>query len=101
MLDKGSSYLDHIFANMSLLNLVVISARIEYLHKKKKGGKEAQKRKTNIDDLITDEVGTYSFFPLCGASARRRRKDQARDCKKREFVGLPDRPSSRLSGRTL
>ena len=31
MLDKGSSYLDLIFADMSLLNLVVISARMEYL----------------------------------------------------------------------
>ena len=77
MLDKGSSFLDRIFTYMSLLNLVVISARIEYLHKKKKGGKEAQKRKTNTDDLITDEVCTYSFFPLCGASARHRQKDQA------------------------
>ena len=36
VLDKGSSFLDSIFAYMSLLNLVVISARIEYLHKKKK-----------------------------------------------------------------
>ena len=30
-LDKGSSFLDRIFAYMSLLNLVVISARIGYL----------------------------------------------------------------------
>ena len=36
MLDKGSSFLDRIFAYMSLLNFVVISARIEYLQKKKK-----------------------------------------------------------------
>ena len=35
MLDKGSSYLDCIFAYMSLLNLVVIFARIEYLQKKR------------------------------------------------------------------
>ena len=44
MLDKGSSYLNRIFAYMSLLNLVVISARIEYLHKKKrwKRGAETQ-----------------------------------------------------------
>ena len=34
MLDKGSSFLDLIFAYMSLLNLVVISANIEYLRKK-------------------------------------------------------------------
>ena len=40
MLDKGSSYLDRIFAYMSLLNLVVISARIEYLQKKKRGWKK-------------------------------------------------------------
>ena len=39
MLDKGSSFLGLVFAYMSLLNLVVISARIEYLHKKKKGWK--------------------------------------------------------------
>ena len=33
MLDKGSSFLDLIFAYMSLLNLVVISARMEYFKK--------------------------------------------------------------------
>ena len=44
MLDKGSSFLDRIFAYMSLLNLVVISARIEYLQKKRgwKRGVETQ-----------------------------------------------------------
>ena len=57
MLDKGSSFLDLIFAYMSLLNLVVISARIEYLKKKEKE-KGAQKCKTDTDDLITDEVNT-------------------------------------------
>ena len=42
MLDKGSSFLDRIFTYMSLLNLVVISARIEYLQKK-----GAEKRRRN------------------------------------------------------
>ena len=36
MLDKGSSFLDLIFAYVSLLNLVVISARRKHLFKKKK-----------------------------------------------------------------
>ena len=58
MLDKGSSFLDLIFAYMSLLNLVVIFARMEYLKKKKK----AQESKTNTDDLTPNEVNTYSFF---------------------------------------
>ena len=35
-LDKGLSFLDRIFAYMSLLNLVIIFARIEYFKKKKK-----------------------------------------------------------------
>ena len=39
MLDKGSSFLDLIFPYMSLLNLVVISARMEYL---KKGHRKAK-----------------------------------------------------------
>ena len=60
MLDKGSYFLDLIFAYMSLLNLVVIFARIEYLKKKKEKG--AQKSKTDTDDLTPDEVNTYSFF---------------------------------------
>ena len=36
ILDKSSSFLDLIFAYMSLLNLVIISVRMEYLLKKKK-----------------------------------------------------------------
>ena len=51
MLDKGSSFLDLIFVYMSLLNLVVISARMG-----------AQESKTNTDDLTPNEVNTYSFF---------------------------------------
>ena len=43
MLDKGSSFLDLIFTYMSLLNLVVIFARIGYLKKKKR--KKGTKKK--------------------------------------------------------
>ena len=39
MLDKGSSFLDLIFVYMSLLNLVVISTRIEYLKKRHRKAK--------------------------------------------------------------
>ena len=60
MLDKGSSFLDLIFAYMSLLNLVVISARMEYLLKKKK--KRSTGKKIDTDDLTPDKVNTYSIF---------------------------------------
>ena len=45
MLDKGSSFLDRIFTYISLLNLVVISARIEYLQKK---GVEKRRRNARL-----------------------------------------------------
>ena len=57
ILDKGSSFLDLIFAYMSLSNLVVNSARMEYL--KKKGTLE---RKLILMISHPDEINTYSFF---------------------------------------
>ena len=62
MLDNGSSFFDLIFTYISLLNLVVISARSKHLLKKKK--KEAS----------TDEVNTYFFFPQSHGCAGQRQK---------------------------
>ena len=68
MLDKGSSFLDCIFAYMSLLNLVVISARIEYLQKKKveKGRKNAR--------LIQITYNGRGLYLLLFSSMRSKRK---------------------------
>ena len=58
MLDKGSSFLDLIFAYMSLLNLVVISARIEYSGKK--GRRKA--RLILMTSQLTRLILTLFFF---------------------------------------
>ena len=53
-LDNGSSFFILIFAYMSLLNLIVISAK----------GKELLKKKKNKYKKISiDEPNTYFFFP--------------------------------------
>ena len=81
MLDNGSSFFDLIFTYISLLNLVIISARSKHLLKKKK--KEAS----------TDEVNTYFFFPQSHGCAGQRQKAPVWGNKRREYVGPLDRHS--------
>ena len=68
MLDSGSSFLDLIFAYISLLNLVVISTRRKHLEKKK--------NPSICKRINTDELNTYYFFLQCRCRVRRKETGQ-------------------------
>ena len=87
--DKGSSFLDLIFAYISLLNLVIISTRKKHL--KKKGRKK--KDPSTHEKINTDEVNTYIFFPQCRCCARRREMGHGLGNRMQAFADLQGPPN--------
>ena len=88
MLDSGLSFLDLIFAYISLLNLVIISTRRKNLLKKKKN--------PNVYKL-----NAYSFFLRCRCRAGRRETGQDQGYRRQRSTDLPDRPNFQSSRRIL
>ena len=97
MLDNNSSFLDLIFAYISLLNLVVISARRKHLLKKKKN--PSVYKRINTDEHNTNELNTYSFFLQCRDRAERRETGRDQGYRRQRFANLLGRPNFQSLGR--